>query len=49
MKQISNKEYAKSQQYQADKLNGRILMPDGFRIICAGHSEETHEVFVYWR
>jgi len=36
MKQISNKEYEKYQQYQTDKLHGRILTPDGLRIICAG-------------
>ena len=29
MKQISNKEYEKYQQYQTDKLHGRILTPDG--------------------
>jgi hypothetical protein len=28
MKQISNKEYEKYQQYQTDKLHGRILTPD---------------------
>ena len=32
MKQISNKEYEKYQQYQTDKLHGRILTPDGLRI-----------------
>ena len=36
MKQISNKEYEKYQQYQTDKLHGRILTPDGLRVICAG-------------
>ena len=29
MKQISNKEYERYQQYQTDKLHGRILTPDG--------------------
>ncbi len=32
MKQISNKEYEKYQQYQTDKLHGRILTPDGLRV-----------------
>ncbi|MBR2259815.1 MAG: cytochrome C [Blautia sp.] len=36
MKQISNKEYERYQQYQTDKLHGRILTPDGLRLICAG-------------
>ena len=34
MKQISNKEYEKYQQYQTDKLHGRILTPDALRVIC---------------
>lgn len=33
MKQILNKEYEKYQQYLNDKLHGRILTPDGLRII----------------
>lgn len=36
MKQITNKEYEKYQQYQTDVLHERILTPDGLRIICAG-------------
>ena len=36
MKQITNKEYEKYQQYQTDVLHGRILTPDGLRVICAG-------------
>ena len=36
MKQILNKEYEKYQQYQTDMLHGRILTPDGLRVICAG-------------
>ena len=35
MKQISNKEYEKYQQYLTDQLHGRTLTPDGLRIICA--------------
>jgi hypothetical protein len=35
MKQITNKEYEAYQQYQTDKLYGRILTPDGLRIVCA--------------
>ena len=36
MKQISNKEYERYQHYQTDKLHGRILAPDGFRVVCTG-------------
>ena len=35
MKQISNKQYEAYKQYQSDRLHGRILTPDGLRIICA--------------
>ena len=40
MKQISNKEYEKYQQYLTDQLHGRTLTPDGLRIICASFSSE---------
>lgn len=33
MKQITNKEYEKYQQYQTDVLHGRILTPDGLQVI----------------
>ena len=35
MKQITNKEYEKYQQYLTDRLHGRTLTPDGLRIISA--------------
>ena len=44
MKQISNKEYEKYQQYQTDKLHGRILTPDGLRIICAGLDNDPEKI-----
>jgi hypothetical protein len=44
MKQISNKEYAKYQQYQNDKLHGRILTPDGLRIVCASLDNDLEKV-----
>ena len=45
MKQITNRDYEKYKQYQTDKLNGRILTPDGLRVICAGldnNPEDRH-------
>ena len=33
MKSIPNKEYEEFQKYKSDKLNGRILTPDGLRFI----------------
>lgn len=44
MKQISNKEYEKYQQYQTDKLHGRILTPDGPRVICAGLDNDPEKI-----
>ena len=41
MKQISNKEYEK---YQTDELHGRILTPDGLRVICAGFDNDPEKI-----
>ena len=47
MKQISNKEYEKYQQYQRDKLRGRVLTPDGLRLICAGLDNDPEKIGIY--
>ncbi|MBE7006421.1 MAG: cytochrome C [Ruminococcaceae bacterium] len=47
MKQISNKEYEKYQQYQIDVLHGRILTPDGLRIICAGLDNDPEKIGIH--
>ena len=44
MKQITNKEYEKYQQYQRDMLHGRILTPDGLRIVCAGLDDDPEKI-----
>ena len=44
LKQISNKEYEKYQQYQTDKLHGRILTPDGLRVVCAGFDYDPEAI-----
>ena len=44
MKQISNKEYEAYQQYQTDKLYGRILTPDGLRIVCASLDNDPEKI-----
>ena len=41
MKQISNKKYEAYQQYQTDMLYGRILTPDGLRILCASLDNDS--------
>ena len=47
MKQISNKEYEKYLQYQTDKLHGRILTPDGLRVICAGLDNDPEKIGIH--
>ena len=44
MKQITNKEYEAYQQYQTDKLYGRILTPDGLRVICASLDNDPEKI-----
>ena len=44
MKQISNKKYEAYQQYQTDMLYGRILTPDGLRIICASLDNDPEKI-----
>lgn len=47
MKQISNKEYEAYQQYQRDMLYGRILTPDGLRIICASLDNNPEKIGIH--
>ena len=44
MKQVTNKEYEKYQQYQTNMLHGRILTPDGLRIICEGLDNDPEKI-----
>lgn len=46
-KQITNKEYEKFQQYQTDKLYGRILTPDGLRLICASLDNDPEKIGIH--
>ena len=47
MKQITNKEFEAYQQYLTDKLNGRILTPDGLRVVCAGLDNDPERIGKY--
>ena len=47
MKQITNKEYEAYQQYQRDKLHGRVLTPDGLRLICAGLDNDPEKISIH--
>ena len=44
MKQISNKKYEAYQQYQTDMLYGRILTPDGLRVLCASLDNDPEKI-----
>lgn len=47
MKQISNKKYEEFQQYKKDKLYGRLIRPDGLRIICAGFDNDPERIGIH--
>ena len=44
MKQITNKEYEAYQQYQSDRLHGRVLTPDGLRFICGSLGNDPEKI-----
>ena len=44
MKQITNKEYERYQRYLIDKIYGRILTPDGLRLICASFDYDPEQI-----
>ena len=44
MKQITNKEYEAFQQYKKDQLYGRVLTPDGLRVVCAGFDHDPEKI-----
>lgn len=44
MKQITNKEYEEFQKYKEDKLYGRVLTPDGLRLICAAENYDPETI-----
>ena len=44
MKQITNKEYEEIQKYKEDKLYGRVLTPDGLRLICAAENYDPEAI-----
>lgn len=44
MKTLTNKEYADYQMYLRDKNKGRILTPDGLRLLCEGEQHNPEEI-----
>ena len=47
MQQITNKDYETYLQYRHDKQYGRIFMPDGLRIICAGPDNNPEKTGIH--
>ena len=48
MKTISNKKYAEYEQYQSDIINGRILTPDGLKLICEANNLDPMEIGLHF-
>ena len=44
MKQIKNSEYEEFQKYLHNKNNGRILIPDGLRLICQANDYDAEKI-----
>lgn len=44
MKQITNKEYEEYKKYKDAKTKGRVLTPDGLRLICAGYEYDAEKI-----
>jgi len=44
MKKITDKEYKVYEQYKKDLFYGRIITPDGLRIICAGLDNDSNQI-----
>ena len=44
IKQVSGREYERQQQYLTAQPHGRILTPDGLRIVCAGFDNNPEKI-----
>ena len=44
MKQLTNKEYVEYEKYKTAVLHGRVITPDGLRIICAGLDNDPERI-----
>ena len=44
LKQIKNSEYEEFQKYLHNKNNGRILTPDGLRLICQANDYDAEKI-----
>ncbi len=44
MKKLLKREYERYQQYKSAVLHGRVLTPDGLRVICAGLDNDPEKI-----
>lgn len=44
MKRISDNQYERYMQYETDKLHGKILTPDGLRLVCAALDNDPEKI-----
>lgn len=47
MKQITNKEYEKYQRYLSAVQDGKVLTPDGLRVICAALDNDPEKIGIH--
>ncbi len=47
MERITNKEYEKYQQYKTDMQHGRILTPNGLRVVCGGFDNDPEKIGIH--
>ena len=47
MKQITNKEYEKYQKYLSAVQDGKVLTPDGLRVICAALGNDPEKIGIH--
>ena len=48
MKQITNREYEDWQKYKQEKSNGRVLLPETVRLICAANDYSAEKIGLYF-
>lgn len=44
MKQLTNKEYEKYEEYKKVVMHGQVLTPDGLRLICAAFENDPEKI-----
>ena len=47
MKQLTNKEYVEYEKYKTAVIHGRVITPDGLRIICAGLGNDPEKIGIH--